>query len=150
MAKKKQQPIKTCADCIHENACRMWTDGRYISNDSASRCPNHTTVKDSAAYLCGKLDAKKSLIDPANEDFGTVLNCAVRYALGRQTYMPRLVVDFIRPMLPLISDHALWCMNIDIEEASRISLGDPMSDEPMGKRFHESVKTELRKRSKGE
>ena len=25
---------------------------------------------------------------PINEDFGAVLNCAVRYCIGRQTYMP--------------------------------------------------------------
>lgn len=59
MEKKQKQPTKTCADCIHEYACRMWTDGRYISDDSASRCPNHETVKESGAYLCGVLDERK-------------------------------------------------------------------------------------------
>lgn len=24
MAKKQKQQTKTCSDCIHENACRMW------------------------------------------------------------------------------------------------------------------------------
>ena len=34
------------------------------------------------------------------DDFGgAVLNCAVRYALGRMSYMPGLVMDVIRPML---------------------------------------------------
>ena len=59
MAKKQNKPIKTCADCIHESACRGWTDGRYISDISASRCPNHETVKESSAYLCGVLDERK-------------------------------------------------------------------------------------------
>ncbi len=59
MAKKSKQPIKTCADCIHESACRVWTDGRPISDDSANRCPNHETVKESGAYLCGVLDERK-------------------------------------------------------------------------------------------
>ena len=59
MAKKQNKPIKTCADCIHEFACRGWTGGRYISDDSASRCPNHETVKESGAYLCGVLDERK-------------------------------------------------------------------------------------------
>ena len=58
MAKKQNKPIKTCADCIHEFACRGWTGGRYISDDSASRCPNHETVKESGAYLCGVLDER--------------------------------------------------------------------------------------------
>ena len=59
MAKKQNKPTKTCADCIHEFACRGWTGGRYISDDSASRCPNHQTVKESGAYLCGVLDERK-------------------------------------------------------------------------------------------
>ena len=58
MSKKQNKPIKTCADCIHEFACRGWTGGRYISDDSASRCPNHETVKESGAYLCGVLDER--------------------------------------------------------------------------------------------
>ena len=59
MAKKQKQQTKTCSDCIHENACRIWTDGRFISDESASVCPNHETVKESAAYLCGVLDERK-------------------------------------------------------------------------------------------
>ena len=59
MAKmSKQEPKRTCGDCVHEFACRMWTDGRYISDDTASRCPNHETVKECAAYLIGKLDGR--------------------------------------------------------------------------------------------
>lgn len=59
MAKKQKQPTKTCSDCIHESACRLWTDGRYISDSSASKCPNYETVKESSAYLCGVLDERK-------------------------------------------------------------------------------------------
>lgn len=59
MAKKQKQPEKTCADCIHESACRVWTDGRAISDASASQCPSHETVKESGAYLCGVLDERK-------------------------------------------------------------------------------------------
>lgn len=61
--KKKNEPTKTCYDCIHEDACRMWTDGRYISDESASRCPNHTTVKESGSYLCGLIDGRKEGAD---------------------------------------------------------------------------------------
>ena len=55
----KKQPTKTCSDCIHESACRVWTDGRVISDATASQCPNHETVKESGAYLCGVLDERK-------------------------------------------------------------------------------------------
>ena len=59
MAKKQNKSSKTCADCIHESACRCWTGGKYISDDSASQCPNHETVRESGAYLCGVLDERK-------------------------------------------------------------------------------------------
>ena len=59
MSKKQNKPIKTCADCIHEFACRGWTGGRKIADTSASQCPNHQTVKESGAYLCGVLDERK-------------------------------------------------------------------------------------------
>ena len=59
MAKKQKQPTKTCTDCIHESACRVWTDGRVLSDASASQCPSHETVKESGAYLCGVLDERK-------------------------------------------------------------------------------------------
>lgn len=84
---------------------------------------------------------------PINDDFGAILNCAVRYALGRQTYMPGLVIDFIRPLLPFLSDDTLWVFDKDIEEATYISLGDPFIDAPKWKAFHEAVKTERRKRT---
>ena len=49
------------------------------------------------------------------DDFGgAVLNCAVRYALGRRSYMPGLVVDEITPMLKDCSDKTLWCFDRDI------------------------------------
>ena len=47
---------------------------------------------------------KKPQTDFTDDDFGAVLNCAVRYAIGRQTYMPGLVIDFIRPMLPYLNN----------------------------------------------
>ena len=59
MAKKQKRPTKTCTDCIHESACRVWTGGRVISDVTASQCPSHETVKESGAYLCGVLDERK-------------------------------------------------------------------------------------------
>ena len=100
MAKKTHtQPTKSCADCIHEYACRMWTDGRMISDESASRCPNHTTVKESAAYLIGKMDGEKHAIltadvapraEVAREIFKaiekTVNDCVVGESLFKPAY----------------------------------------------------------------
>lgn len=33
-----------------------------------------------------------AMIDPHDDDFGVICNCAVRYAVGRRTYMPSLVM----------------------------------------------------------
>lgn len=81
-----------------------------------------------------------------NDNFGTVLNCAVRYAIGRQTYMPGLVIDFITPLLPYVSDHALYIFDQDITDQRRFGYGDPKIDEPLWMRFHEAVRAEKTQR----
>lgn len=45
------------------------------------------------------------IIEAGNDDFGAVLNRAVRYACGRATYMPDLVCKFITPLLPKLNDY---------------------------------------------
>lgn len=89
----------------------------------------------------------KPVIDLTDDDFGTVLNCAVRYACGRQTYMPRLVIDFIKPLIPYLSNKTLWCFDQDITEAKYWGgYGDPDIDEPEWLQFHELVRKERTKR----
>lgn len=79
---------------------------------------------------------KAPVIDPADDDFGAVLNCAVRYAIGRQTYMPSLLIDFIMPLIPQLSSKTLWCLDQDIaEQRWNGGYGDPMIDEPCWMRF---------------
>ena len=89
---------------------------------------------------------KKPKIDLQDDDFGAVLNCAVRYCIGRQSYMPGLVIGFIRPMLPYISNRTLWCFDRDLDSADY--FGDPFIDEPAWKKFHEQVKEEVSKRER--
>ena len=90
----------------------------------------------------------KPKIDLANDDFGAILNCAVRYAIGRQTYMPSVVIGFITPLLPYLDNRTLWCFDQDITDQGRFEngYGDPQIDEPGWIRFHEDVKVELLKR----
>lgn len=59
------------------------------------------------------------------EFFGAVLNCAVRYCLGRATYMPGLVTDWIMGNCKgLLTANTLFVMKRDIDEAeSRNGLG---------------------------
>ena len=73
---------------------------------------------------------KKPKIDPSDDFFGAVLNCAVQYSLGRHSYMPGLVIDFISPLLPYLSDKTLWCLEKDIREYLAPSVTPPTYPEP--------------------
>lgn len=88
-----------------------------------------------------------------DDDFGgAVLNCAVRYALGRASYMPGLVMGEITPMLPDCSDKTLGVFEQDVSEY----LGgvDWTIDDPFGTRwndadwtrFLEAVRAEMERR----
>lgn len=64
-------------------------------------------------------DVPKGMVDPANDDFGAVCNCAVRYCLGRRSYMISLVCGYITPLLPELTDTTLGCFERDIAERKR-------------------------------
>lgn len=98
-----------------------------------------------ANKLCAR--QKHPLIDPADDCFGAVLNCAVRYAMGRRTYMPGLVIDFVTPLIPRLSSKTLLCFDQDITEQRWTGgYGDPAIDEPEWMRFHEAVRKERQRR----
>lgn len=89
---------------------------------------------------------KKPVVRLNDDNFGAVLICAVRYSIGRMTYMPKLVQDFIRPLLPYLSNKTLFVMDRDISEAN--SYGDPNIDEPDWKRFMQEVRNEMEARKR--
>ena len=82
-----------------------------------------------------------------DEDFGVVLNCAIRYCLGRQTYMPSLVTDIIRPLLPHLDDKTLRVMRTDITVAE--SFGNETVDKPVWMRFLDDIEQEICRRKEG-
>lgn len=87
-------------------------------------------------------------IDPHDDDFGAICNCAVRYAVGRRTYMPGLVIDFIKPHLSELSDKTLWCFQNDLKERARITRN--FADDWAGdewKQFQKLVYEELIRRT---
>lgn len=90
-----------------------------------------------------------------DDDFGgAVLNCAVRYALGRASYMPSLVMNQIGPMLPDCSDKTLWCFEQDVSEwlDDKTWMTDNMFTDWYYKEdwsnFLDAVRTEMEKRKK--
>lgn len=78
-----------------------------------------------------------------SDEFGAVLNCAVRYCIGRRTYMPKLVMNVIRPLLPDLSDKTLWVFKKDIEGADDYGM---YFDEASWMDFLSDVKSEIDKR----
>ena len=86
---------------------------------------------------------QKIYINP-DDDFGLILNCAVRYSLGRQTYVPGSVCSFIAPLISKLSDRTLWCMVQDI--ASADSYGDERIDKPVWMKFLADIKHEINRR----
>ena len=91
------------------------------------------------------------MIDIRDDNFGAVLNCAVRYAIGRRSYMPGIVVGFIKPLVKDLTTKTLWAIRNDINEASKFDgLGDPGIDAPLWLALREDVQKELVKRGKAD
>lgn len=80
-------------------------------------------------------------------DFGAILVCAVRYALGRQSCMPRVVIGYITPLIPELSDQTLCCLERDVRNPTIYGdggYGDKKIDEPGWIRFLYDLETERR------
>lgn len=82
------------------------------------------------------------------EDFGILVTCATRYAIGRQSYMPYLVTGIVRPLLDKLDDKTLGCLIRDIEGAP--SLGDSSIDQPLWEQLLMQAKKEKQRRSEDE
>ena len=86
-------------------------------------------------------------IDIKDKDFGALLICAVRYCLGRQTYMPELIIDYITPLLPHISDNTLRCIETDLSHPKLYGgFGHEKIDEPIWIKFRCNVQEEIQRR----
>ena len=79
-----------------------------------------------------------------NKDFETILLCAVRYAIGRQTYIPSLVIDYITPLLPYLSYWMLGLMAAEIIDHNyEGDLGDEKIDKPYWLDFLRKIRLEI-------
>lgn len=71
-----------------------------------------------------------SLEDPASveidDHFNLLVNCAVRYALTRHTYVPEMIIEYLTPLLPKLNFDTLCGIMHDIEdEVNRIEYRVP-------------------------
>lgn len=111
---------------IYEEKCQTMTEKEKMAyaREAAFQRPQYEIV-----------------IRAKDDDFGCICNCAVRYAVGRRTYMPSIVVGFIKPLLPKLNNRTLWCFERDLEGAG--SYGDKEIDEPLWLDFLAAVKAEI-------
>ena len=79
-----------------------------------------------------------------NTDFESILVCAVRYAIGRKSYMPSMVIDYITPLLPYLSYWTLGLMAAEIIDHNyEGGLGDKMIDRPYWIDFLQMIELEM-------
>ena len=80
-----------------------------------------------------------------NKNFETILLCAVRYAIGRETYMPSLVIDYITPLLPYLSEDVLKLIANEIVQHYTYegALGDEKIDKPYWIDFLRKIRLEI-------
>lgn len=50
------------------------------------------------------------------QDFELMMISALRYAIGRYTYMPSVTIEYIRYLIPQLSAKTLYVMKRDIDE----------------------------------
>ena len=80
-----------------------------------------------------------------DKDFETILICAVRYAIGRKTYIPSMVIDYITPLLPYLSEDVLKLIANEIIGCYTYegALGDEMIDKPYWEQFLRKIRLEI-------
>ena len=83
-----------------------------------------------------------------DKTFESILICAVRYAIGRQTYISSMVIDYITPLLSHLSYNTLRLISNDITEYGSYygGLGDDMIDRPYWLAFKKKILAEMERR----
>lgn len=64
-------------------------------------------------------------VEVDKKDLNGILICALRYSLGRRTYIVGDTCRWIKGLLPSLAATTLTIMITDIEEQERFGYGDP-------------------------
>ena len=115
-------------------------------------CPYNTLrgcVVREVGATCPLSNAASAGVKPVglDEDYESILTCAVRYACGRRTYMPSTVIRYIAPLLPQLSERTLTVLERDIADAGKFGgYGDEYIDKPLWMQFLADIRAEIGKR----
>ena len=86
-------------------------------------------------------------IEIDTEDLGTLCIAALRYSMGRQTYMPSLVRGIVVQVLPKLSDRDIRVMHEDCAfQASTNQWGDEKIDKPGWVNWEKVLREEMERR----
>lgn len=84
------------------------------------------------------------------DDFETMLICAVRYAIGRRTYMPGLITEFImNDVGKQLHERAVLVMLEDLRRTPASERGDPC-DVRTWERFEQWLKEKKEEFNRGD
>ena len=98
-----------------------------------------------AGVIIGTIDRQPQVGSvEIDKNFESILVCAVRYAIGRKTYMPSMVIDYITPLLPYLSYWMLGLMAAEIIDHNyEGGLGDEKIDKPYWLEFLRKIRLEI-------
>lgn len=85
-----------------------------------------------------------------DDDFESILICAVRYSIGRRTYMPSIVCSYITQLIPRLSLKSLSVIERDILDAEKFGYGDEKIDKPVWMKFLDEIKNEIERRNQND
>ena len=76
-----------------------------------------------------------------DDKFATILLCAVRYGLGRRTYITDFISSYIKPLVPSLETKDLLLIKIDINNQKESKF----TDKPLGDKCDEQAWLSLEK-----
>lgn len=86
----------------------------------------------------------------ADTDFSTIVGCALRYALGRYTYMPSTVKGFIERHIEAITEKDLNVMISDIEDKMKYNYNKEFPYKELWLELRDNLVVELKKREESQ
>lgn len=123
-------------EVVSKDSLKKWLKERM--RDTVG--PQHAEAK----KFLDKINEEKVWFDLADRDFGDMVISAVRYALGRQTYIVGNTCDFVRQLLPVLHPITLAILGRDI--ANAWSYGNEKIDKPYWMALLDDIEAEIKKR----
>lgn len=129
----------------------MQTMTRSALRKTLSQVLDQVAKEDAAVMITGR--QKKSVVlcpaewfDPyAVADFGLIVISAIRYAIGRMTYMPSVVCGFTLRYLPLLDSKTIDIIIRDITEKQEY-FQDKLADQELWQNLRAKAEEEKTRR----